>query len=80
MERAVFARKASDRAEAVEEWSVRLGLLLLVILLLATAAPAVLSWADRTPAAWLPAAGSIAALLVWNLIDRGLTRAVRSSS
>ena len=71
MERAVFARKASDRAEAVEEWGVRLGLLLLVILTLAAAAPAVLSWADRwPPAPWLPAAASGAALLAWNLVAR----------
>lgn len=75
MEQAVFALKAPNRAEAVEEWGVRLGLLLLVILMLAAAAPAVLSWVDRwwvaaTPAPWLPAAASGAALLVWNLVVR----------
>ena len=87
MEQAVFAPEAPSRAEAVEEWGVRLGLFLLVILMLAAAAPAVLSWVDRwrvaAPSPWLPAAASGAALLVWNLIDRARTgrkRAARSSS
>jgi hypothetical protein len=77
LEQAVFVDEKPDRADAVEDWVGRLGLCLLLILMLATAAPVLLPWLARwdaaAPAPWWPAAASGVALLGWKLLDRPAT-------